>query len=360
MIAIIAANNLYCSPYAHIYREILEDMGKDYEILFMNRENLPEEETAKHHGLAWRKLPFGGGLFEKLYNYLRFRRFILDRARGGRYSFLVVLTAMPALLLADRLVTAYRCRYLTDIRDITRENNPLFRALEHLVFRRGAMTAVSSPAFAGYLPKGTAYALCHNISPKRLLGEEGSERAALRRSSPIVIGYVGQISYPESCLALAELVQRDRRFALYFYGGDRSGRVAPYVNALAADNVVMKGRYRPEEKPGICRSVDILFNAYGNGSPLLDAAVSNKYYDALLHRKPVLNSPGTLMHRSLAPISYVFDHRRETSLDALYDWYHGLDNEAVDAFCLSALMKVRRDVEQFHNALAHALGAGRA
>lgn len=97
------------------------------------------------------------------------------------------------------------------------------------------------------------------------------------------------------------------------------------IDGFDCERIIFHGAYSAAEKESILQKVDILFNAYGNGIPLLDYALSNKLYDSLIYKKPILTCPGTYMTEMAGPFAYPIDLSRETSLDALYNWYMKVD-----------------------------------
>lgn len=322
LVGIIAAGSLRLSPYAFYYTHLLDEMGLEYEVVVPDRyDGLGEGYGGRLRVLPWdsrRKI---------LANYVSYAGSVKKLA-VGQYDFLIVLTSNLGVFCYPWLKKYYEHRYILDIRDYTHENIPPFFALEKRAVRSSALNVVSSRRFESFLPKGE-YLPCHNFttplepSPFRFQKAEGR----------IVIGYAGAVAYEPQCRALMALVNRDERFAFHFYGsGSAEAALRAYGEELGCSRIRFFGRYQAAEKGDIIQKTDILFNIYGNGSPLVDTALSNKLYDALYYRKPLMTSPGTFMEEMGGELACSLDLRDPSALDRLWDWYQALDGARLDAF----------------------------
>jgi|GEM_PF-3906569 len=347
MITIIAFSNLYCAPYIGIYEDILKKENCGYKVYYLDRENINEDSANVSQGMRWKRLKWLPHL-EKLYNFWRYKTYIKKRLSEDSSQIVIVLTTMPAVMLSGYLVKKYRRRFIMDIRDYTYEKYGIYHRIEEKTINAAAMVSISSEGFRNFLPQYD-YVVSHNVRHDRLYKAITENRAWRKSDGQIVIGYVGTIAYPKPVIALTELVAKDKRFSFLLYGREANHVVSNFINGLDADNIQMMGKYSPDEKEKTYEQIDIIFNAYGFASPLLDYAISNKYYDALIMKKPILNSPGTAMHKLLEPISYVFDHTKEQTLDGLYSWYQELDETLSSDFCQNRLAELLSDCETFYD-----------
>jgi hypothetical protein len=124
------------------------------------------------------------------------------------------------------------------------------------------------------------------------------------------------------------------------------------VTECACERVRYYGPYEPKEKPEIIGSVDILFNVYGNDSPLLLYALSNKLYDAMYYHKLVLNSIGTYMEEMCGICGYSIDLERNSALDDLYNWYKGIDEYQINEYQDRMSARFFRENSITHDAIA--------
>lgn len=323
-VGIIAANKLRFSPYAFFYANILRELGVDYEFVVPDRsKEVHEEYNEKTRIVPWN---------ERLHNLVNYSVFSarVKRICKRSYDFIIVLTTPNAVFFAPWITRLFPQKYIVDVRDYTFEKYGLYRAVEKTIFKNSAMNVISSPEFTTFLPKGTYY-VTHNITTARTASAARLEK----NKEHITIGYVGSIGYMEQCKKMIELVVKDPRFSFLFYGGgDGEAELRQYVSDrnYGSDRIGFFGAYLPDQKSAILRKVDILFNCYGNGSKLLDCALSNKLYDGLYYHIPILNSPNTYMDKMSGKLSYAFDFEREKDLDGLWNWYQSLDEQEADSY----------------------------
>lgn len=321
-VGIIAANNLRYSPYVYFYTDIMEHANVDYEIIVPDRNEGEDNEKNICCVLPWKK---GGNTF---FNYIRYAGAVKKMARQKKYDALIILTSNNAVFLAPWLKRCYRGKYIVDIRDYTHENILPYYWLQKKAVKNSMLNVISSPKFCCFLPKAR-YLTCHNITVKH----EVNAIFEKNTSEQIDIGYVGALNYEEQCKCLISLVCADPRFRLSFYGSsDLEPKLKAFAEELDCERIQFYGRYDNNEKPGIIQKIDILFNAYGNKTPLLDYALSNKLYDAMAFRKPIITSPGTYMDELAGPMSYPIDLNTEQSLDGLNDWYRKLQESEINAY----------------------------
>ncbi len=321
-VAIIAANNTRYSPYIFFYTRILDHGGIDYEIIVPDRNKGIEQEHDKIYVLPW-KANINVALC-----YIGYAKNVKKLVKEKKYDALIVLTGNNAAFLSLWLKKHYAGRYIIDIRDYTHENIKPYYWLEQQAVKHSLLNVVSSAKFRSFLPKAE-YAVCHNVTVTEKI-DTHFEKVVGRK---INIGYVGALSYFEQCRRMMELVRADDRFRLSFYGtSNQEIKMREFAKSLNCDRIHFFGAYDNKDKPQIIQKVDILFNAYGNGIPLLDFALSNKMYDAMAFKKPILTSPTTYMDELAGIMSFPIDLNTADSLNALYDWYVKLTSEDVNAY----------------------------
>ena len=253
-VAVIGFNNLKYSPYIKTYTDLLDKYAIDYDVIIPNRNCLSETVNGNLISIEW------DAKKNKLQNFRAFSKATKKLLKSNDYSFVFVLTTLPAILLSRVLVKKYRGRYLVDIRDYTYDKAPFFKTVEAYVLKHAHTRVISSPAFKDFLPD-LEYVLCHNFSHRDMEADAGFER----RINPIRIGYVGSIAYVEECKRLIDLVKKDDRFSFFLYGNEVNGNiVSDYAKMANTPRIQCFGGYDPAEKAQIVRGVDILFNDYGN------------------------------------------------------------------------------------------------
>lgn len=330
-VGIIAANNIRYSPYIFFYTELLKENHIDFELIIPDRNKLQDSFDGTLHILPWDPNK------KTAVNYALYARGVTQIINQQAYDALIVLTSVNAAYLSLWLKKHYPGRYIVDIRDYTHENIYPYFLMQSLAVRHSLMNVISSRKFISFLPKAKYY-VCHNFNKDDVTTVHAHCQTT---TSNIIIGYVGALSYVSQCQALMQLVAQDPRFSLEFYGSSPDEQqLRDYAKTLSCRTIHFHGAYIPADKGRIIENVDILFNAYGNGIPLLDCALSNKLYDSLIYRKPILTSPNTFMAEMAGPLAFSIDLPKEKSLDSLYNWYTSLVPEQLELFADQALDQI--------------------
>ena len=321
-IGIVAANNIRYSPYILFYTNILDECGASYELIYPNRNQIDEAWDGIAYPLEW------NNRIHSILNYMLYTDKVIRIIKEKKYSKLIILTSVIAAYMANWLEKHYQGRFVVDIRDYTYENIKLYAYLEGKALRTAKYRVISSERFKCFLPQ-LEYHIAHNISVSKDYCSVKWEKHDI----PIIIGYVGSVAYKRTIEALARLVKKDSRFCFYIYGGGPvQEEVKKIVTECACERVRYYGPYEPKDKPEIIGSIDILFNVYGNDSPLLLYALSNKLYDAMYYHKLVLNSIGTYMEEMCGICGYSIDLEKNGALKELYNWYKGIDEYQINEY----------------------------
>ena len=297
-IGIIAANNIRFSPYIFFYTGILDGLQYEYEVIYPHRSGIEDTEAQfETHVIKWCKN------YGTTAAYARYAFDVVNVIKREKYDALVVLTTVNAVFLMPYLRKHYKNRYVVDIRDYTHESIKPYFYLEEKALKYSMINVISSKKFSRFLPSDTTYFVCHNVASYN--SWEINEGKINRRKEPISIAYIGAGNYLDSCENLIRLVKNDKRFMLRFYGPDtiKASLIEKKVD-IDYPNIMFCGSFSQSEKGEIIAKTSILYNAYGNGCELLDCALSNKLYDALIFMKPILVSPETYMSEMAGPLGY--------------------------------------------------------
>lgn len=320
--------NMRYAPFLKMYESILSSMDNvNYEVVYFDRDELLEEpKDDSYIAIKWRgKGTLAASKSEKMVNFLFYKHDVQELLKKKRYDFLIILTTFPAVLLSGFLRKNYAGRYIIDIRDYTQERFKTYFKIEEKVFSEAALLIISSPGFVNFLPKFKYY-ICHNIDDNvENIVRPDFKRVLGRR---IVVSYIGSISYETQCKQLIDLVDKDDRFEFHFYGNEANGTVvSEYIKKLNNPRIIMFGEFTPDEKEKIYSKSDLVFNCYGNDRMLVKYAISNKFYDGAIYRKPLLVSPDTSMAEFSKPFAYPLDLENIGNLDMLYKWYYEINEK---------------------------------
>ncbi len=321
-IAIISPNIIKVTPYISFYYGLLVKNGHSVDVYFPERNGKHINEQGYFGFERW------DSRFN-IINYYRYRKWIKKYIKG-KYDFVICLSMQVGFLLYYSILKKFfKNNYIIDIRDYSYEEYAIFRYVERKVINTAKLCVISSPEFQTFLPKHE-YLIAHNIS----FYQDEHYSLIKKNDSQIIISYVGAISYFLQCKKMIDLVAKDERYCFYFYGkGPESDKVNQYINEIGCERIKYFGPFEPVNKKKIILSSDILFNAYGNEDIRLRTALSNKLYDSLYYKKPILNSEGTFMSKVLSNFSFEINFSDLTIMDKLYDWYSNLDENSFDSYC---------------------------
>lgn len=339
-VGILMFQNMQYAPFLKMYEKVLQAIEDvTYDVIYYERDrSLGEIKDLHHIALPWRgEGTLAASKAEKLANFILYRYYARDLLKKKKYDFLIVLTSFPAVLLTDYLTKYYAGRYLVDIRDYTQENFRPYFWLEKKVFSKAAMCVISSPGFVNFLPKQKYYT-CHNIDADAATMKKNAFIKAA--PSKIVVSYIGSISYEVQCKQFIDLVVNDERFEFHLYGNEANGtEVSEYVLQVNNPRVKMMGPFQPKDKPRIYAQSDLVFNCYGNDRALVQYAISNKYYDGAIFRKPLLVSPNTSMSEVSKNFAFALDLGNARDLENLYRWYQEIDGAAYTRYADDLIQK---------------------
>ncbi len=340
-VGIIAFNNIQFCPYIKPYTIHCQKKKVDYNVIFFDR-LLQGSMNKNEIAISWNSRR------SKLINFIQFARKVSKLISNNTYDFLIVLTTIPAVLLSTVLVSQYKNRYIIDIRDYTYEGNKFFWLRECKVIHYAAARVISSPGFASFLPH-EKYVLCHNNTHYK--SGISNRHEFSQTAKRIIIGYVGSLSYASMCKIVIDLVKNDERFCFHFYGKETVGNlIQNMISMVDCDRIVYFGEYDPNEKGKIISKIDILFNVYGNDRQLVKYALSNKLYDGIYFKKPILTSPNTDMSRYAGILSFDIDSNTK-DLNQLYRWYKSLKSGPIEKYTGEFINKVENEQDVFFNML---------
>ncbi len=334
-IGIIAANNIRYSPYIFFYTNILDEIGAKYELIFPNRSNVFDHFDHPVHIVKWNsKIPVA-------LSYFIYANDVKKIISKEKYDFLIVLTMNNGVYFSQWLSKKYNKKYILDIRDYTHENLSLYFHFEKVAVNNALINVISSKKFETFLPVGE-YLTCHNMN-----SVSSKFSPEINRDKPITLSYIGKGGYLDNCVRLCEEISKDRRFKFVFYGIETVPDILKPFEAY--DNITFNGIFKPKDKETIILSSDVLFNVYGHGIPMLDYALSNKLYDSLNYRKPILTSPNTYMSEVGGPFAFDVNFNNPSLLDDIYEWYINLDENILDIYANEKLAEFKAEGEQTKN-----------
>lgn len=349
-VAIIAFSNLRVTPYLKSYTEIFKKNCIDYDVIYWNRKN--ENESVECNKLISFDLTMDDNnpKIVKLFYMMRFSLFVKKTINSYNYDYVIVLTTLNGVLLSNFLIHNYKKKYIIDIRDYSYEHIGFYYRKLDALLNNSLLNIISSPSYKEFLPE-TEYLICHNMT----FNDQGNCIFSVNKREKIKIGFVGVIRYADECERILLSIRNHPSIEFDFYGdGEDEVRLKTFCNKNNINNVRFFGRFTPVQKENIYRSIDIIYNCYGNQSNNVKYALSNKFYDSLYYRKPILVNSKTSMADYSGVMGYVVDSY-ENLADSLIRWYSNLNPISINDYCEKKLHEYIVENDKFACELIKAL-----
>lgn len=342
-ICIIGLNNLYLMPYIEKYTQNIDCI---FDIVYWNRHSIKENYNANNIYEFDYKMDDNSSKYHKLVGYLKFRRFAKKIISNNKYDGVVLLQTVAGILLLRTLERKFSFKYFLDIRDYTMELNPLFLILEKKLIKFSKYSVISSEGYKDFLPQSD-YVISHNITyidSGIILNFKNRKKS----NDKIIISNIGLIRFHDQNIKLINTFKNDDRFQLRFIGKN-SNELSNFVKMNNINNVVLLDRFSPEKTIDFYYETDIINNVYGNDSPSLDYALSNKLYYACQLGIPILVSPNTFMERVSKDFEFgiSFDFKNPNNKDDLFDYYNTIEWDKLYSGCDRFLKKVKLEDSEF-------------
>jgi len=317
-------------------------------VIYWDRHEIEENIGEKQMYAFRNKMDEGSGKLSKLQGYLKFRKYALDKIRENNYSGVILLQTSAGILLNSFLKKNYKGKYIVDIRDYTMENNPVFFAVEKGLVKNSALTVISSRGYESFLPQ-YHYTLVHNdceIDEAIIKKFENRKR----NKDKIVISYIGLIRFHEQNKKVILKFKNDSRFLLRFIGKGAFA-LKEFCEKNSINNVELIDRFPPEKTLDYYYDTDIIYNLYGNNTPLLDYALSNKLYYAAKFKMPILVCANTYMEEVSGKygFGYSFNINNPKECDNLFDYFESINWQRFNYKCDQFVSEVNKNNKSFND-----------
>lgn len=333
------------SSYAEYYKEMLKEQGMPYDILYFER-YMDQYDRMDNEIVYSKYCPTGGSKAKKIGTMLEYMMFVRKTIRKGGYSSLIVLTTVPAVLIADILLRKNKGRYIIDIRDYTHEENPLYYNVVKRVIEGAHSVVLSSAAFKQFLPESNKYVVVHNVANNYVQREVSS----IKGKDFYTIGFVGSIRYfPENSELIRQIQDREC-YRLDYYGTTTQGcDFEGFCKSINAQRVTFHGKYENAEKNKIYENIDIINAIYGVAGLETTTAIPNRFYDAAIYKCPIIVSKGTYLETIVKKyhIGIAVDIHNENVPDAIDQYLKTFDEKIFIQGCNELLKQVSADMQHY-------------
>lgn len=286
-VALVVPNNVWFCPYVSIYTQLLAEEGHDYEIISWNREGVKEE------AIQYNYKPKSRNPISLFYAYVKFASFVKRVLRDKNIDRLIVFTPQSAVFLSRFLKRRFRNKYIFDYRDLSIEQNRVFKFSFKRVLRNSYANVISSPGFKEYLPKGFNYYISHNFNITEVKRALGITSIHNFESSPIDVLTIGGIRDYESNVQIINSLANNDNFTVRFVGkGPSAADLRNAAESIDARNVSFEGYYPKEKEKDYIASATFL-NIFYPRKPSHNSALSNRFYNSLIYKRPMITTANT-------------------------------------------------------------------
>lgn len=288
-IGIIIPNNLWFCPYVNIYTKVLSGLNVQYEVISWCRDGKHEDNCIEYTDSKVYRGPL------KLISYLKFASFVKKTITSRDYYKLIVFTPQTGIFIAKFLKKYYRGKYIFDYRDLSIEQSYIFKKAFKTLLDNSAANVISSPGFKLYLPSDYYYILSHNfnIDAVREALEGNSVSTEQVNEGQLDVLTIGGIRDFESNVEVLKALGNKEGFTVRFVGrGYASEPLKQVSDERGFKNVTFVGFYKKEEEPSYVNDATFL-NIFYPRKASHDTALSNRFYNSLIYRKPMITTANT-------------------------------------------------------------------
>lgn len=287
-VGLIIPNNLWISPYIRIYTRFLDSKSVPYELISWNRDGNDTPEGVQYNH------PFPLKSIDKIREYQKYATFVKKEIRQSHLDGLIVFGSQMALLLAGFLKRSYKGKYIFDFRDLSVEQNRFLRRPIDKVLENSFANVVSSPGFIKCLPGNHDYLISHNFDIDKVKSSVSISSIASFEHKSITVLTIGALRDFSSNVQVIDALANEEGIEMRFVGkGPASDKLKDYCEEHKVNNVSFKGLYQKSEEERIVKESTFL-NIFYPRRLSHDTAISNRFYNSLLHKKTMIVTKDTV------------------------------------------------------------------
>lgn len=335
-VLIILADNVYLTPYLKFYTSYLEKSNIEYKVIYWDKNDNESIKDVRYIRLL---IPAKSKI-DKIFGYIRFRKVVINEIKKERYNMLIPLHSIVTFIMWDVFVKKFKEKYIYDIRDYSYEYLKPFRMIQKYIVKNSSINIISSPGYKAFLPEGDYYVL-HNIPN---MDYKRYQQLNNRVKKTFSLSYIGLIRFMEQNKKIILFFKNDMRFHLNFIGTN-ANKLKAFCEKNNVKNVTLIDTFDVKDTLKYYMDTDIILNLYGNHTPLLDYALSNKLYFAACLYKPILVCEDTYMEKISQKYEFGFalPMKKENEKELLYQYISNLNREKLIENCDRFMIKVKNE-----------------
>lgn len=246
----------------------------------------------------------------------------------------------------------YKRNYIFDFRDLSIEQNKTFSLLFKRVLKHSYANVISSPGFKQCLPSEYNYIISHNFNEDEVKRCISTTPPFIRINTQIIILTIGGIRDYTSNVEVIKALANNSNILLRFIGkGDAAPLLHDFVEKNGIKNVEFEGYYPKEkEKDYILEST--FLNIFYPRRLSHDTALSNRFYNSLIYKKPMIVTHGTIQgnYAEKYNVGISLSDCKELN-NKIRVWQEHNNYEDYCVRCNLLLKEFLRDYDKFHSML---------
>lgn len=337
------------ATYLHSYLEVLKKSGVEYDVFSWDRKVCGEIRQKDNWYIFQQKCPSGLGKInklKKLWPMYLFRRALINQLKKNKYDRIITINTMTGMLISDFLFKYYKGKYIFDCRDYTYERIKAFKKRVNVMARNSAMTIISSRGFLEFIDNRENILINHNISNIQDIKNVPS----LNANKINTIGFVGWVRYQNENIKLIEQIEKSSKYRVLYAGQIADGcNLKQICQKEKYQNVRFIGEFKNSDKGQIYQNIDIINSLYGDSSLEVTTAVPNRYYDAMIYKKPIIASKGTYLGKLVVKnkLGIAVDIMKDDLLFQLDRYIKSFDRDEFSSTCAKLLSQVIYEQNNF-------------
>lgn len=286
-IALLLPANKWFSPYLKIYTDLFDKYHIRYDVIFWDRDKSESNELGFVSDITL------NSIHGKLKSYFQYISFVKEKINIIKYEKIIVFSSQLAICLYPLLLGKYKNKYIIDFRDLSIEQNFILKGIYKNILKNSYCNVISSPGFKKYLPKNVEFILSHNFDIN-IVKKALKEPLKNINNDKIIILTIGGIRDYESNIEVVKALSNVPNIILKFIGkGNAAERIKDFVNDNNIENVLFSGYYNKSDEPNIIKDATFL-NIYYPLKPSHNTALSNRFYNSLIFKKPMIVTKNTV------------------------------------------------------------------
>lgn len=325
-------------PYLRLYLDNIDSEKNEVHLLYWDRDISKDTEI----DLPVKKHLFSEVMddeiprYKKVSAFLRYAKTAKSLIEKEKFDFIVVLTSIPAVLIADVLLKSYKEKYIFDYRDFTYENFPVYKYTIGKLVKNSFFTVYTSEKHLKYLPKSEKLIVVRNFVTDFQLYRNAKNEIHKKTDEPVKISYWGILRDEAFNKKIIDRFAKDKRFIVNFYGKKQRtvANLEKYCSEKQIENIKFFGEYEEKDKYDFIKNTDILYNLY-NITGTEGMAMGNKFFDGVMFYIPQICTRGSFMGENAEKygVGKAIEPDSPNFCDDIYTYYNSIDKNTFINSC---------------------------